>query len=279
MTEQANGFDYFDDIHTIELSGFSNSIDIGLSSVIGKRKEQQDTVLADDEYSYFEKGRAIATLCDGMGGLKGGKLASSACASLLNNSFHALTKDEDISHFYRNIIQRLDFDVKKLKDENGKALNSGTTLVSVAISDGRLYWISVGDSRIYLIRNGKMLCITHDHNYSMILNQRVQKGQLTKEQAESDPQKDALVSYIGMGGVKYIDINSKPFVLSDGDCLILCSDGLYRTVEEVEMLRIMTAPNNDMRSAAKELTDLAISKNKRNQDNTSVITIQFNEFE
>lgn len=278
MTEHTNGFDYFDDIHTIELAGFKNSIDIGLSSVIGKRKEQQDTVLADDEYVYYEKGKAIATLCDGMGGLNGGKLASSTCATLLNTNFHSISESDDIAIFYRKIIQKLDFEVKKLKDDSGKSLNAGTTLISVAIQDGKLYWISVGDSRIYLVRNGKMICITHDHNYSMILNQKVQKGILTKEQADNDPQKDALVSFIGMGGVKYLDINSKPFELADSDMLILCSDGLYRTVENAEILEVLSANETDMKQAARKLTSLAISKNKRGQDNTSVITIRFNEF-
>ena len=279
MTERTNGFDYFDEVHTIELSGLQNSIDIGLSSVIGKRKEQQDTVLADDEYDYYEKGMAIATLCDGMGGLSGGKIASSLCASILNNSFHSISSTDDISIFYRRIIQRLDSEVKKLKDDNGKPLNAGTTLISVAIQNGKLYWISVGDSRIYLIRNGKMLCITHDHNYSMILREKVLKGQLTKEQADNDPQKDALVSYIGMGGVKYIDINTRPFDLLSGDTLILCSDGLYRTVDNNEMLRIMNSANSDMKQAAISLVDSAMAKNKKGQDNTSVITIQYNELD
>lgn len=279
MTERTNGFDYFDDIHTMELAGFKNSLDIGLSSVIGKRKEQQDTVLADDEYVYYERGKAIATLCDGMGGLSGGKLASSTCASILNNAFHDIGDTEDISLFYRKIIQKLDKEVRILRDDNGKVLNSGTTLISVAVNDGKLYWISVGDSRIYLIRKGRILCITHDHNYSMLLKQKVLKGQITKEEAENDPQKDALISYIGMGGVKYIDINTKPFVLADGDCLLLCSDGLYRTVDENEMLRIINSSKNDMRQAASSLTECAIGKNKKGQDNTSVITIQYNEFE
>lgn len=278
MADKLNGFDYISDINTIELSGVNNNLDIGLSSVIGKRSDQQDTILADDEYIYYEKGQAIATLCDGMGGLEGGKLASSTCARQLNDAFHKLANTDDLSLFYRRIIPKLDGQVRKLKNSDGKPLNAGTTLVSVAFQNGKLYWISVGDSRIYLIRKSKILCITHDHNYSMILNQKVLNGQITQEEADRDPKKDALISYIGMGGVKYIDVNTKPFRLSDGDILLLCSDGLYRAVDQYEMLRVINSVNYNMKQAAIALTDYAMQKNIKGQDNTSVITIQFNEF-
>lgn len=278
MTELNNNFDDFDGLKTIELVGVANSLDIGLSSVIGKRKEQQDTVMADDEYMYYEEGRAIATLCDGMGGLNGGKQASLTCASLLNNAFHNIGKDDNISNFYRRIVQKLDSSVKCLKNEDGTLKNAGTTLISVAIANGKLNWLSVGDSRIYIVRNNKINCITHDHNYSMILSDRVRKGEISQEEADKDPQKDALVSYIGMGGVKYIDINTKPFPLFDGDCILLCSDGLYRAVNTEEMMAIVTAVNGDMKQGAVALTDFAISKKLRGQDNTSVILVKFNDF-
>lgn len=278
MTELNNNFDDFDGLKTIELVGVANSLDIGLSSVIGKRKEQQDTVMADDEYMYYEKGRAIATLCDGMGGLNGGKQASLTCASLLNNAFHNIDIDDDISTFYRRIVQKLDSSVKGLKNDDGTLMNAGTTLISIAISSGKLNWLSVGDSRIYIVRNNKIKCITHDHNYSMILNDKVRKGEITQEEADKDSQKDALVSYIGMGGVKYIDINTKPFPLFDGDCILLCSDGLYRAVNTDEMLAIITAVNGDMKQGAVALTDFALSKKLRGQDNTSVILVKFNDF-
>ena len=133
MTELNNNFDDFDGLKTIELVGVANSLDIGLSSVIGKRKEQQDTVMADDEYMYYEKGRAIATLCDGMGGLNGGKQASLTCASLLNNAFHNIDIDDDISTFYRRIVQKLDSSVKGLKNDDG-TYDVGYTLDTPAVS-------------------------------------------------------------------------------------------------------------------------------------------------
>ncbi len=278
MTEFNNNFDEFDGLKTIELVGVANSLDIGLSSVIGKRKEQQDTVMADDEYMYYEKGRAIATLCDGMGGLNGGKKASFTCASLLNNAFHNISKDDDISTFYRRIVQTLDSSVKCLKCDDGSLLNSGTTLASVVVDSGKLNWLSVGDSRIYIIRNQKIRCITHDHNYSMILNDKANKGEITQDEADKNPQKDALVSYIGMGGVKYIDINTKPFPLFDGDCILLCSDGLYRALSTDEISAIVSSVKGDMKQCAAALTDFVISKELRGQDNTSVIIIKFNDF-
>lgn len=277
MTEKNDDFDSFDGLKTIELIGMANSVDIGLSSVIGKRNEQQDTVIADDEYMYYEKGRAIATLCDGMGGLNGGKQASLTCATLLNNTFHK-SNNEDVLTFYRRIVPKLDSAVKNLKNEDGSFLNAGTTLISVVVEAGTLNWLSIGDSRIYIIRNNKIKCITHDHNYSMLLNEKVNRGEINQSDADSDPLKDALVSYIGMGGVKYIDINTKPFPLIDEDCIILCSDGLYRALKDDEIVAIVNAVDGDMKQAATALTDFAMSKELKGQDNTSVIVIKYNDF-
>ena len=267
-----------DDMQTLRLDEFDKVVYIGASSVIGRRKEQQDAVLADDSLSYVENGKAIAVLCDGMGGMNGGGMASSLCASIVFNTFHSGTQFPSIPAFFRAVIAEADDAVRMMRDENGALIpGAGTTLAAVVIDDNQLYWASVGDSRIYIIRDDECLCITKDHNYLMLLNERVKRGELTQEEAESDPKKEALISYIGIGGVRYIDINSKGVSLLDGDMIILCSDGFYRTVPEEELLDVLFDCGQNTQETAEELTDLAISKNKRNQDNTSVIVLRYHE--
>ena len=247
----------FDSEKTLMLDGSRRCVVIGSSSVIGSRKEQQDTILTDKDYAYIQNKRVIATLCDGMGGLNGGAVASQISTAIIYQEFFKWQ------------------DVDNLKNEDGSPMKAGTTLVSVIIKEAQLYWASVGDSHIYIIRNGEILCITEEHNYLKLLKEKVIRGEITEEEMNSNPQKEALISYIGMGGVKYIDINYKPFQLIEGDYIVLCSDGLYRTVEEEEMKSIIYSCGDDVNEAAKCLTDCAINKGKKNQDNTSVVVIEF----
>ena len=254
----------------------NRSICIGKSSVIGQRSEQQDAIMTDEDFSYIDKGAAIAVLCDGMGGLNGGAKASQLCVSTFMREFNsALKNDKDIPRFYKKAIALADADIADLRDDNGKLLNAGSTLVSVVVSDNNLYWASVGDSHIYVIRNDEILCITKEHNYFMILKEMVNRGELTAEEAKRDPRREALISYMGMGGVRHIDANSKPFQLIDGDYIVLCSDGLYRSVSDEEIRNVVCISCENTQLAAERLTDLAISKGKRNQDNTSAVVIYY----
>lgn len=263
-------------IHTVMMDQDLDKLSVGISSVIGKRKEQQDTVRADDDYALMENGKFIAVLCDGMGGLSGGKQASSLCASILFDTFHARESVDDVREFYKHAIAEADRQVNALRNPDGTVMRSGTTLASVVIQDDKLHWASVGDSRIYLIRNNMISCITHDHNYLMQLKEQVNKGEITQEEAETHPKKEALVSYIGMGGVKYTDMNRGPVPLQNHDYIVLCSDGLYKTVAEQDIKDIVLGIE-EAKDIAVGLTDYAMAAQKRTQDNTSVIVIHYNE--
>lgn len=265
-----------EDMHTVMLDEFDKNVYIGTSSIIGRRKEQQDAIKSDTFYSYAENGKAISVLCDGMGGLLGGEKASALCSSIVYNTFHGDTKFSSIPMFYKSVIYQSDEEVKMIRtDEGSQILGAGTTLVSVVIEDDQLYWASVGDSRIYIIRGNDILCITKDHNFLLLLNEKVKCGEITQEEADNNPKKEALISYIGIGGVHYVDMNIKGFHLLDGDHIILCSDGLYRSLSEDEIKQVVCNFGNDTQQAAEALTSLALSKNLRNQDNTSVIVIGY----
>lgn len=261
-------------VKTVILEDSLSSITVGMSSVIGKRKEQQDTIKSDDDYAIMENGKFIAVLCDGMGGLSGGKQASEVCAAHIQDSFHSEDCEENIQEFYRRVIVESDYKVRELRDENGQPLGAGSTMASVIIKDGELHWASVGDSHIYLIRGNQIRCITRDHNYLMLLQEKVKNGEMTQQEAETHPKREALISYMGMGGVKYIDFNAVPFKLLDGDYIVLCSDGLYRTVTEEDIKNIVYGIG-EANDVAECLTEYAMRAHKNNQDNTSAIVIQY----
>lgn len=265
-----------DDMHTVMLDEFKNNVYIGTSSVIGRRKEQQDAIKSDTFYSYAESGKAICVLCDGMGGLLGGEKASALCSSIVYDTFHSDIKFPSVPTFFKSVIYQSDEEVKMLKNDDGtQIMGAGTTLASVVIDDNQLYWASVGDSHIYIIRRKDILCITNDHNFLLLLNEKVKRGEITQEEADSNPKKEALISYIGIGGVHYVDMNTTGFHLLDGDYIVLCSDGLYRSLCEDEIKQVVCNFGKETQQAAEALTEMALSKNLRNQDNTSVIVIGY----
>lgn len=267
--------DSMDDLSTLQLAGAGMRVEVGISSVIGKRDEQQDAVRADISYAFMEAGEGIAVLCDGMGGLSGGARASKLCADTIFNAFHELPEEIPIPKFYTEMIHRADAAVASLKGNDGKLLNAGTTMVSVAIRDGLLYWAFVGDSRIYIRRRNEFLCMSQDHNYGLILDEKVKRGEMSQHEAERHPKREALISYIGMNGVRYIGCRTSPLLLENGDQIILCSDGLYRTVPEDEIVQILQCFAGEAKDIAEALTQLAMSKGKRHQDNTSVIVLEY----
>ena len=165
--------------------------------------------------------------------------------------------------------------IYNLTDDKGRPMHSGSTLTSVIIEGSDLYWVSVGDSRIFIKRSNEMMCVTEDHNYGTILDKKARRGQISREEAAADPERAALVSYMGIGGVPYIDINPYPFPLMNGDTVLLCSDGLYRALSEPEMLRIISSYDNNMQQAAEALTAAAIAKGKRHQDNTTAVLVKY----
>lgn len=249
----------------------------GCDSSIGTRPEQQDCcfVTKPVPLSPFKLRRTFAIVCDGMGGLEAGDRASITAVEMMKLAFGKLPKKNvDIPHFYHEMLENIDYEINHwtdLKTDKG----AGTTLVSVLIENRRLYWASVGDSTIFILQDGKLKRITREHNYKMCLTELVSDGVITQQQADSDPQKNALISYLGMGGIAYMDITTKPYVLKNGDLLILCSDGVTNALADEEILAIIKENIDDIYGCCKAVTKSVIEKNREVQDNATVVMVQY----
>ena len=112
---------------------------------------------------------------------------------------------------------------------------TGSTLAAAVIKDDELYWVSVGDSRIYLYRRGEMTQLTTDHDYARELAREAALGNISPEEAATHPQRQALTSYLGLPFLSEIDRNEDPIILEPGDRILLCSDGLYKTIPDEEI--------------------------------------------
>ena len=251
------------------------SVKAGIGQSIGKRDSQQDAANYSDINNLNNlSGKWIAVLCDGMGGMSGGEKASALSVDMMMNAFSKIG-NATVPTFYRNTLIEIDDAVYSIQDEYGNLLGAGSTLISVIIDGDNLYWASVGDSHIYIIRGMEMIRVNKEHNYFEELKEMVNRGQITMEEAINDRNKDALTSYMGIGSLHLMDVIEKPFKLEKDDFIILCSDGLYRSASDNEIYKTVIDYSNDMQLAAKKLVDCAISKNKKYQDNTTVIAIRY----
>ncbi|MBR1866292.1 MAG: serine/threonine-protein phosphatase [Lachnospiraceae bacterium] len=248
-------------------------------SATGNRKYQQDAayVTPSKVLASNKRTRVMALVCDGMGGMADGGKASQTAIRMMVQGFDKIEKvpEVNIPEFFRSGIKAIDRTIHDFPKEDGKG--SGTTMVACIAEDNRLYWASVGDSRIYIIRGNQMQQVTRDHNYWLRLQEMVQAGKLTMEEAKAKRQKEALISFLGIGNVSLMDINTTPFEMQYGDVIMLCSDGITKTLPDAQIKKIITADEVKPEEKAKALVEAATHANSHSQDNTTVALIHYQE--
>lgn len=249
-------------------------------TVQGNRKYQQDHAWISASGKILaanKRTRLMAAVCDGMGGMADGGRASETAIRMLQQGFGNIERmpSVNIPAFFRQAIVTIDKTISRFPRENGRG--SGTTMVAVIAEDHRLYWASVGDSRIYLLRDNEIYQITRDHNYALRLQELVEAGQMSPEEAASKKQREALISFLGIGNVSLMDLNQEPIELQYEDVVLLCSDGITKTLSNAEIRDIIRNPGRPMQDKARILVEHAARTNTHSQDNTSVAIVQYTE--
>lgn len=256
-----------------EKRGWNPAYDVGASSILGTRKYQQDSA-----YYCIDSDQILAVVCDGMGGLEGGERASQTAIQQMIQDFRSRPESLPMPDFLTGEAQRMDQAVTALRNDRGQALGAGTTLVAASFQGDQMYWVSVGDSMIYLIRGERIRPLNVEHNYRLLLKQRLDAGLISREEFEREsvtPQADALISFLGMNHVQYIDSNRTPLKLEPNDIVVLCSDGIYKSLNESQVWAMVTDNDLDMTIAADRLTDMAMDRRVRGQDNTTAVLVRY----
>lgn len=248
----------------------TSKYDIACYSGIGKREVQQD-----DAYIAADDSNVLIVVCDGMGGFNGGQLASKTAVEAFTEYFqYYCNKNNRDMGWMREAAERIDSIVYDLKDENGKRLGAGTTLIGLSVIGSDLHWISVGDSRVYVFRQNEMVQLTTDHNYFYDLEQRKADGKLTEEQYKSEAESgEALISFIGMGGLIMMDVSDAPLQLMHGDTILVCTDGVYRTVLDDEIRRII-GECGTAKEAVDVIRKVIEKRNVFSQDNFTYVVLK-----
>ena len=210
----------------------------------------------------------IYILADGMGGYKGGevasKLATESVKKYIQNNFEDTPKNkEDILKLIENAVEYANMVVYEKSKEIPELEGMGTTLEVCLIYNNKAYIGHVGDSRIYRIRKDIIRKLTKDHSY---VQQLIEDKKITREEAKSHPKKNMLTKALGCTPYVEPDIRARNF--EKGDIFIMCSDGLTNMVEEK---RICELVKEDISTAANKLV------NEANQaggyDNITIIII------
>ena len=236
----------------------------------GSRKEQQDFLgeFVSNDPIFLDHGGILSVVADGMGGLEKGADASKIAVHSFINAYKTKRKDEGIPDTLKRSAISANKAVYKFSTDEGLSGKTGSTLVALVQCNNEVYWLSVGDSRIYQISNNKLKQLSTDHNYENDLMKLVERGELSLEDVRNNSQKAALTSYIGSESIAKIDQNTQPVIPSSKDVFMLASDGLYARLTDEEITSIVLSDQKN--EAAKKLIKCKLEKKLKNQDNLTV---------
>lgn len=249
---------------------------VGSDQHIGSREAQEDSIGVSDflNLRFVPHGGVVGVLADGMGGASSGKIASETAVARFLEEYSVKLASEPIRDALMRSVFAANDAVHEIPNLAGPERKAGTTFVAAVIHNKDLHWISVGDSRVYLARGDSLTQLTTDHTYNTELQRRVHQKLLSASDAAKHPDRDVLTSFVGHGELSDIDCNIKPLALQTNDFVILCSDGLYRSIEPAEMLQAL---QGHPQSIAEALVAAAIAKKIPGQDNASAVVLYCDE--
>lgn len=235
-----------------------------------KRALNEDALLADDELGLY-------VVCDGVGGHAKGEVASNEAASMVVGYVRegrstieayrtAVTRQTTASlrRLLESAVQHACYMVFGLAELDPNQRGMATTLSALLLAGERALLAQVGDSRIYLLRDGKATQLTEDHT---LINAKLKKGLVTPDQAKTMKGKNVITRAVGHRD--YVEVDLVELPLAAGDRFLLCSDGLHGYLEDGEIEQILAA--GDMQEAPRRFVEHA---NRRGgKDNISVVLV------
>lgn len=235
---------------------------------IGARDDQQDSYGMTDINQYSQYG-VMAVVADGMGGLANGKAVSSALVRTFVEGFGVVAAYARCSDALLDLAIRANEQINRMLQGQER---SGSTLVTALIKGGRLFFLTVGDSRLYLYRGGALLQLNREHIYQEELAVKAVNRQVTIQQVSGDRQSQSLTSYFGIGKIPCIDRNHEGIKLLPGDRLLLSSDGVFGTLSQEQMEQALSLP---LQEAAQTLGNMVREAEKPYQDNNTGLILEY----
>ena len=233
--------------------------DIGL-----KRDSNQDCY----DYKKINENILWAVVCDGMGGVNGGDIASSLAVKnirkFLTKNFLSNITQNEIENILKKSIEKANFEIFAKSQTETNLKGMGTTVVLVAVFKGKIHVAHVGDSRAYLLSNDKIKQLTSDHS---IVQEMLDEGEITQEEAENHPNRNVITRALGLSKDVNIDYSTENRKFEDK--IIICTDGLTNYLDREEILEC------SKRKKDNDLLDefISIANERGGSDNITVVIL------
>ena len=238
---------------------------------IGGRNYNQDRVA----YAYSDQA-LLLVLADGMGGHLHGEVAAHIAIQMFMRAFEqaAQPRVPEPEKFLGEIMRRAHEAIIHYARAKQLGGNPGTTCVAALVQGGQVCWAHAGDSRCYLLRDGKVAAVTHDHS---AVQQWADWGIITPEQMKTHPDRNKITNCLG-GVEDMFYVESSPTVpLQPDDVLLLCSDGLWGPLDETDITSAFsTAP---LPVALEPLVDKALRQGGARADNATAVVARWGDTE
>ena len=243
--------------------------EIGKVHGIGGRDYQQDSL----GHTRILNGSGIlAIVADGMGGLSNGEQVSQQIV-MDGLGYGAAMTGLSEGNPLLGMVGQINTNVNRMLGPEG-IYKCGSTLIAVLVAQDQFHWVSVGDSRIYLYREGYVNQLNTDHDLFQQWMPEILAGTRSYVEAARNPDGRKLTSFIGMGELKYVDYSRQPIDLRQGDRLVLVTDGVYGTVPPEQLADILKA-NPEVSDAAKVLERRIRDARMPHQDNYTALILGF----
>lgn len=237
---------------------------------VGARTRQEDSftfVNAFDVTGIKENGLLFA-VCDGMGGMKDGKMASETAITSIRQSFSGMDRGADLAEQLKESVYLAADEVEKYLGGDGDS-----TLVAGILFQEKLYYASVGDSFLYLKRGKQLYRLNREHNLCcQMYLESIRSGDMNPREGRECPEAAALTQFLGMRGLSDVDCSVRPLPIRDGDVLLACSDGIGGVLEEEEILSALSLPSSQ--AMCQQMKQGIIAHTKVNQDNFTALVVK-----
>ena len=242
--------------------------------LVSGSKSDRGLIRANNEDSFYVNDKlGVYVLADGMGGHYGGEIASNMAVQTLGKNISSLFQHRQelkIEHIMDTSIRKTNEELTRMKKENFKLMNMGTTVVLSVFIDDLVYYSHLGDSRAYHYNKeqNRLLQLTIDDSLVM---EMVKRGTISKDQLRTHSLRNIVTRYLGMNDLELHETLHCNF--REEDCILLCSDGLTNMIDEQDILSLL---HQNISTGLQYACDALIceANNNGGHDNTTVILIQ-----
>ncbi|NLN62242.1 MAG: Stp1/IreP family PP2C-type Ser/Thr phosphatase [Myxococcales bacterium] len=253
----------------------TDSIQFWAETDVGRvREHNEDNFLVDKNLQLF-------VVADGMGGHAAGEVASGVAVTTVQEVV-AQNKDlmdairensriassTDVLNLLEHAVQKACADIHAMAERDPAKRGMGTTLSALLLIDNRGYIAHVGDSRLYLLRAGRVIQLSEDHS---LVAELIRRGKLNPADAENSPYKNAVTRAVGV--YESVEVDTIDFEVLPGDQFLLASDGLTGYLENTDITDILNPDENDLKKITRAFIDLANARGGKDNITNIVVRI------